>query len=272
MGSADGSADERPRRARIERPFWMGTVEVTNQQFARFDPMHDSRLESGDFLQFSVRERGYPVNRPEQPVCRVSWAEAMAFCRWLSERTGQRVTLPTEEQWEWACRAGTDTPLWWGEAGADFAKRANLADKSLRHVDTFGWGLPSGAVPPWRPAIESVDDGHRVSAPVGSYAPNPWGLHDMHGNVAEWTRSVYGESDQGGGTSDEQKEKVADGRSSPGTGHSSLVTRRVVRGGSWYDRPRRARSAWRLGYPAWQGVYDVGFRIILLPSEKMVRK
>ncbi len=139
----------------------MGTVEVTNQQFARFDLGHDSRLESGDFLQFSVRERGYPVNRAEQPVCRVSWAEAMAFCRWLSERTGQRVTLPTEEQWEWACRAGTGIPLWWGEVTADFAKRANLADKSLRDVDTFGWGLPSGAVPPWRPAIESVDDGHR---------------------------------------------------------------------------------------------------------------
>ena len=233
MGSGDGYPDERPPTcAKIAEPFWMGTFEVTNEQFACFDATHDSRLESGDFLQFSIRERGYPVDGPKQPVCRVSWLKATAFCRWLSEKTGEAFTLPTEAQWEWACRAGTDTPLWYGGCDVDFAKLANLADHSLRHVDTFGFGLPSGAVPPWRPAIDTVNDGHRVSAPVGTFAANPWGLHDMHGNVAEWTNDV------------------------------SRTSRNAARGGSWYDRPQRARSSWRIDYPPWQGVYDVGFRVV----------
>jgi len=90
------------------------------------------------------------------------------------------------------------------------------------------------ALPPWRPADTRFDDGWRVSAPVGSFAPNPWGLHDMHGNVAEWTRSPYGGS----------------------------AGRRVVRGGSWLDRPRRARSSFRLHYDASQAVHDVGFRVV----------
>ena len=96
MGQADGYPDEGPPvQVTLDRPFWLGRFEVTNRQFAQFDPTHDSRLEHGDFLQFSVRERGYPVDGPDQPVVRVSWHRAMAFCRWLSEKTGRRFTLPT---------------------------------------------------------------------------------------------------------------------------------------------------------------------------------
>ena len=248
MGDAGGWADEKPLApVRIGKPFWMGKFEVTNEQFAAFDPAHDSRLEVGDFLQFSVQERGYPVNGPKQPVCRISWEEAMAFCRWLSDKTGERFTLPTEAQWEYACRAGTATALWYGGEDADFAPFANLADRNLRAVDTFGWNLPSGAVPPWRPAVESVNDGHRVSAPVGTYRPNAWGLYDMHGNVWEWTRTTYRPYPY---ASDDGRDS-ADGAAS-----------KVVRGGSWYDRPKRCRSAFRLDYPAWQGVYNVGVRVI----------
>ncbi|MBM3501040.1 MAG: formylglycine-generating enzyme family protein, partial [Armatimonadetes bacterium] len=220
MGSADGLPDEPAEAVRVEQPFWIGAVEITNEQYARFDPTHDSRLETGDYLQFSIEERGYPVNGPQQPVARVSWSEASAFCRWLSEKTGTAFTLPTEAQWEWACRAGTESPLWFGGTSADFAPYANLADHCLRFVDTFApWALPSGAIAPWRPAAESINDGHRVSAPVGSYQPNGWGLYDMHGNVAEWTAGDYG-----GG-------------------------RKVARGGSWYDVPQRARSAYRHPHP-----------------------
>jgi len=244
MGDANGFDDEQPvGPMKIDQPFWMGKFEITNEQFARFDPAHDSRLEHGDFLQFSVQERGYPLNNPDQPVCRVSWNQAAAFCRWLTEKTGKPFALPTEPQWEYACRAGTTTPLWYGEESVDFAKYANLADASLRRVDTFGWGLPSGAVPEWRPAVAGVDDGHRVSAPVGSYVPNAWGLHDMHGNVAEWTSTSYGS----------YPSPVRD----PGT-----APPKVVRGGSWYDRPHYARSSYRVSYPAWQGVYNVGFRVV----------
>ena len=245
MGDAGGSPDERPQtRVRIERPFWMGKFEISNAQFKLFEPAHDSRHEVGDYLQFSTEERGYPVDGPEQPVARVSWDRAMAFCRRLSERTGERFTLPTEGQWEYACRAGTATPLWHGDVEADFAPFANLADASLKKIDTFApWSLPSGAIYEWRPAVGAVNDGHRVSAPVGSYRPNAWGLHDMHGNVWEWTRTPYGAYPYRESAADEGGD-------------------RAVRGGSWYDVPRRARSASRLAYPHYRGVYDVGFRVI----------
>jgi len=244
MGSDTGAADERPRKAADVKAFWMGRFEVTNAQFAAFDPTHDSRLEHGDFLQFSVRERGYPLNTPTQPVVRVSWDRAAAFCQWLSKKTEANVALPTETQWEYACRAGTDTPMSYGQIDADFSTRANLADKAFRYMATYGWGLPSGAVPAWRPAIETVNDNYRISAPVGSFTPNAWGLHDMHGNAAEWTRGVW---------KPRQVDRATAGDSS----------RRVVRGGSWQDRPADARSSSRAGYNRWQGVVDVGFRIVV---------
>ena len=248
MGDADGFPNERPlTHVRMPQPFWLGKTEVTNRQFAAFDPAHDSRLEHGDFLQFSVRERGYPVNHPDQPVVRVSWDRAMAFCAWLSERTGECLSLPTEREWEYACRAGTGSATGYGQADADFAKTANLADLSLQRVDTFGFGLPSGAIPPWRPAVAAVDDGFRVSAPVGRFQANRWGLHDMHGNAAEWTRSIY--------------------RPYPCVDDVAPVdtptdARMVVRGGSWYDRPRFARSASRRAHRRFLPVFDVGFRVV----------
>jgi len=268
MGDAAGEPDEQPvARVKIAKPFWMGKFEVTNDQFALFDPRHDSRLESGDFLQFSIRERGYPANGPRQPVCRVSWNQAMAFCKWLSERTGMAFALPTEAQWEWACRAGSATPLYYGGVDADFGKLANLADRRLRFMDTFGWGLPSGAVPPWRPAVESVDDGFKVSAPVGSFEPNPWGLHDMAGNVWEWTQSAYQPYPYGdsAGARPNAQSQIANRK-------SEIAQRLVVRGGSWYTRPHRARSAFRLSYPAWQRVYDVGFRVVATDVPKQVKR
>lgn len=252
MGAENGYLDERPvAEVSLAEPFWMGACEITNEQYALFDPSHDSRLETGDYLQFSVEERGYPVNAPGQPVVRVSWEQAMAFCAWLSARTGETFTLPDEAQWEYACRADTVTPMWYGAPEDDFAAAANLADRRLAHVDTFApWSLPSGAIAPWRPAMESVDDGFRVSAPVRSYAPNPWGLFDMHGNAAEWTRSAF---------------RPYPWRADDGRNDVRAHERRVVRGGSWYDRPQRAHSALRQHYPSWQQVYNVGFRVISTP-------
>ncbi len=201
-----------------------------------------------------MEERGYPLNGPKQPVARVSWNEAMAFCAWLSEKTGGQFTLPDEAQWEFACRAGTATPMWYGETNADFAAVANLADKSLSKVDTFDpWKLPSGAIHPWRPAIDTVNDGNRVSATVGSYAANPWGLFDMHGNVAEWTRSMY---------------RPYPWHADDGRNDTSGQAERAVRGGSWYDRPVRARGAFRQHYAPWQRIFDVGFRVVCTAAPK----
>jgi len=248
MGQQDGCADERPvGRVKIESPFWMGRLEVTNEQFALFDPAHDSRLEHGDFLQFSPGERGWSLSHPKQPVVRVSWNEAMAFCRWLSRKTGRHFTLPTEAQWEYACRAGTATPLWYGTLDSDFSRVANVSDASHQAIDPFGAPGRAETIPPWRPADTRYDDKNRVSAPAGSYRPNPWGLFDVHGNVAEWTRSQY---------------RPYPYRDDDGRNDTVSGGKRVVRGGSWYDRPDRCRSAFRQPYRACQVVYDVGFRVI----------
>jgi formylglycine-generating enzyme required for sulfatase activity len=214
----------------IPQAFWMSVREISNEEYARFNPRHDSRIEHGDFLQFSVGQRGCPLSGPSQPVCHVSWEEAQAFCQWLSARSGRSVKLPSGDAWEYACRAGAATPMAYGDETADFSRLANLADVNLRRPK----GHRSGSVPEWRPAVVAVNDGHWVSAPVGSYPPNAWGLQDMHGNVWEWTGDV-----------------AADG------------VQRLVRGGSWYVRPHRARADARLAYHPWQKVYDVGFRVIV---------
>jgi len=245
MGQEDGLPDERPvGRVRIEKAFWMGRCEVTNEQFAQFDPGHDSRWENNDFIKFGPGELGWTLARPTQPVVRVPWTQAMAFCRWLSQKTGRPFTLPTEAQWEYACRAGTATPFWYGTVDGDFSRTANLSDRSHQTIETFDYPGRPDVIPPWRPADTRFDDHSRVSAPVGSYQANPWGLCDMHGNVAEWTRSEY-----------RPYPFREAGKEAPGA-------KRVVRGGSWYDPPERCRAAFRQVYLADQPVYDVGFRVL----------
>lgn len=248
MGEPGGYADERPAGAvTIDRPFWLGQCEVTNEEFARFDPTHDSGRESMLWLKWDWEDY-LDLAGPKQPVCRVSWQQAQAFCRWLAQRTGREFSLPTEAQWEWACRAGTDTATSFGPAGADFSPYANLADAAL--LNLAGWNrvqTPFGKVERVRPfyAAEPVDDRFQVSSPVGSYRPNAWGLYDMHGNVGEWTASAY----------------VPYPFADDDPRHADANVRRVVRGGSWYVRADLARSACRTSYWPWQRVFDVGFRV-----------
>ena len=214
----------------IEQPFWMGRFEVTNRQYARFDPRHESRFEHRTSWIFSEDYLGWPLDGPQQPVIRISWDRAMAFCRWLSQQTGMTFSLPTEAQWEYACRAGTDTPFSFGNLDTDFSPFANLADRTIRELAYEAWRPKP---PDLVPRDDRFDDGALVTTDVGHYRPNAWRLHDMHGNAAEWTRT----------------ESVTGGR-------------RIVRGGSWRDRPPRCSSAFRLSYPPWQRVYNVGFRVV----------
>jgi formylglycine-generating enzyme required for sulfatase activity len=106
------------------------------------------------------------------------------------------------------------------------------------------------------PRDSRFDDEELVATNVGSFLPNRWGLHDMHGNVWEWTRSTYRPYPY---APDDGRNEVTD------------FGRKVVRGGSWYDRPKRCRSGFRLSYPAWRKVYNVGFRIVVESSEAAPR-
>ena len=123
--------------------------------------------------------------------------------------------------------------MFYGAVDADFSKFANLADATFRRMDRFRANMPGAAVPEWRPADTNSTDGFRVSAPVGSFAANAWGLRDVQGNVWEWTSN-----------------RLPDG----------CV---CARGGSWWKRPKHATFAAGVAYPPWQRVYDVGFRVLL---------
>lgn len=223
--------------------FWMSVDEITNEQYRRLVPAHDSKLERGEFMQFTEQERGYPLNEPAQPVVRVSRDEAAAFCARLGAQTGERVRLPAGDEWAWAARAGSTNAFWWGDCDADFARFANLADKTFRRQDRFRANVPGMAVPEWRPAEIRFDDGFRVTAPVGAFTPNAWGLRNVHGNVWEWT-----------------SETVA-GR--PCAQVPDDEPRAVARGGSCWSRPKDATVEARVSYRPWQRVHDVGFRILV---------
>lgn len=257
MGSTTGHPDETPPCPVEVRGFWMARFETSNRQFRQFDPGHESRTEDRHGYQFGAV--GYDQDSPDQPAVRVSWNEAMAFCRWLSGRTGRRITLPTEAQWEWACRAGSPEPFSFGPLPADYSRHANLGDRRLREfaadtsLDNYSAQRPMNhpnRFDDWLPRDDRFDDGGFVTVPVGRYQPNAWGLHDLHGNAAEWTRSAYRPYPY----------RDDDGRNDPG----ALVegTERVVRGGSWSDRPFRATASYRLPYRQYQRVFNVGFRIV----------
>ena len=245
MGDPAGDPDERPLSVvKIDKPFWVGRFEVTNRQYARFDPDHDSRFEHKGSWSFWEHHLGWPLNEPQQPVVRISQQEAADFCRWLAGKIGEKVTLPTEAQWEYACRAGSADPLYFGEPGSDFTAYANMADVTIKQLayDTDGRHTAD-----LTPRDDRFDDKALVSAAIGSYRPNAWGLHDVHGNVWEWTRSAYRQYPY----------RANDGRNRLGAGD-----RCVARGGSWRDRAKRCRAGLRLSYPSWQKVFNVGFRVV----------
>ncbi|UCD53563.1 MAG: SUMF1/EgtB/PvdO family nonheme iron enzyme [Phycisphaerales bacterium] len=242
-----------------DQPFWMGAFEVTNEQFRRFDPGHDSRYYQKRHARSD--DRGLSLNDAQQPAVRVSWEQAVAFCRWLSVRTGMHFALPTEAQWEYACRAGADSSSGLGDADGDFSAWANLADLAFagRATEQQRLAWEKGRAPQVTGGLEHLamegaaladtrcNDGAVVTAPVGSYRPNAWGLCDMHGNAAEWTFS----------SADADWNSAASRADGP-----QRVERKVVRGSSFFDPPRHGQSSARVAYPVWQRVFNVGFRVI----------
>ncbi|MDD3038309.1 SUMF1/EgtB/PvdO family nonheme iron enzyme [Bacteroides sp.] len=250
MGSKNGESDARPTcKVKIKKAFWMAELETTNEQFNVIFPEHDSRFVDQQWKDHVVQ--GYPANKPEQPVIRVSYNDAMEYCQKLSEKTGLNITLPTEAQWEWACRAGSDNDFWYGDLHTDFSKKENMADKTTLLLAVSGIDpQPMSKSDYWYkyytflPKEESVDDGNLVQVGGKVYEANPFGLYCMHGNVAEWTRSDY--------LPYPYKEK-----SQPTSEY------KTVRGGSYIERPKFSTSYSRKGYYPYQRVFNVGFRMII---------
>jgi len=219
-------SDELPRHEVCLDGFWMGRYEVTNRQFRQFRPDHDS----GTY-------KGRDLNSPDQPVVNVSWADARAFARWLGEKSGKALALPTEAQWEYAARGGTTAMRYWGESDEKACLHANVYDITGHAQLGFKW------------AHLHCDDGYGVTAPVGRYTANPFGLYDMLGNVYEWCRDVY-----------DSKAYEKHGRKNPLINSGSQD--RVLRGGSLSSEPGLVRLADRSGFvPSKQGV-NFGFRLV----------
>jgi formylglycine-generating enzyme required for sulfatase activity len=241
MGDPNGFADERPRTAAIEQSFMMGVMEVSLQQYRQFDPDHENKFVSTRRKDQSRRGIFDMDSDPALPVVRISQDQAMAFCEWLSKKTGREVTLPSEEQWEWACRAGSDKAFSFGDHADGKGKEVmNIADSRIA-----GWNYGRFE--------KAFSDRFSYTKPVGVHiAPNGWGLHDMHGNVAEWTTSDYVPLKAVGGASGTER-----------------IPYKVVRGGSWNDTARFATSASRWRYPKYQPVYDVGFRVVVQPVNRL---
>ncbi|MDR0522458.1 MAG: SUMF1/EgtB/PvdO family nonheme iron enzyme [Planctomycetaceae bacterium] len=279
MGSVDGFDDERPRSVvKIEQPFYIAETEITNRQYAQFDPEHDTGYENEH--GYDHISPGYIANHPDQPAARVSWLEAMAFCNWLSKQpaleSGKKAMLPTEAQWEWAARAGTETAFYFGHRFADWSYYANLAGAELRKTRTqWNSGDTFDGIDQRRPPLFAAQKGssvikHRRYFPedslfplrddrfsdkwftvdyVKQYEPNAWGLYDVIGNVWEWTYSDYAPYPY----------KDDDGRNG-----GDLTRKKVVRGGSHADRPKVIGSAVRLPYEPYQKVYNAGFRPVII--------
>jgi len=197
--------------------FWMYKYEVTNRQYRLFKPDHHSGACDTE-----------TVNDDDMPVAWVNWYHVDAYCKWAGVR------LPSEAQWEYACRAGTATMFWWGESLLDAGKYANMADRTALRV----W-------PDW--SVFPTDDGYAAASPVGSFAPNPFGLYDILGNAWEWCNDWYSGLYYRGSPELDP----------PGPQYGS---EKIVRGASWDNFPANARCAYRLRYTRDTRAVYLGFR------------
>lgn len=239
--------DEAPvHTVRITRPFYLERTEVTVGQFRRFIEASGYVPESeadgtggygynadyepeksvtGDAFEgrdrrYSWRNPGFPQG-DDHPVVNISWNDAKALAQWLTQKEGRVYRLPTEAEWEYACRAGTRTRYQNGDDPADMPDVGNGFDADAQPL----W-------PKWQAYASARHDGNTFTAPVASYAPNAFGLYDMHGNAWEWVADWYGE--------DYYANSPTDDPQGPATGNV-----RVRRGGSWHTWALYTRSSYR---------------------------
>jgi formylglycine-generating enzyme len=252
--TADYFKGEHPQhRVRITKPFYLGTYHVTRGQFRQFvaDAGYKTDAEKGKEpgayswdpdtkafgfnAKYSWRNAGFEQT-DEHPVVNVSWNDAEEFCKWLSKKEGKTYRLPTEAEWEYACRAGTTTRYYSGDDPETLAEVGNVADATAK-----------AKFPDWRWTIKA-SDGYVFTAPVGKFKPNAFGLYDMHGNAWQWCADRYG--------AEYYAKSPIDDPTGPDSGDD-----RVLRGGSWNNGPYVTRSAGRFGLAPDDRGSIAGFRV-----------
>lgn len=231
--------DESPRTRVAVVALAIGQTEVTRSQWQIFERESGHRAASGCLRR---SEEGYVheahlgwrypgfAQTDEHPVVCISWLDAQAYAQWLSRKTGKSYRLPTESEWEYAARAGTSTPYPWPGGADRLCEQANGADEALSRRQS-------------QLRTHGCNDGHAFTAPVGSFAPNAWGLYDMHGNVMEWVQDCWSPQLQS--------------QAAPLRCHS-----RVTRGGGWDLAARYLRSAYRGKAPQVNQGSATGFRLV----------
>jgi formylglycine-generating enzyme required for sulfatase activity len=222
MGSfgREGYDDERPQHSVAVHAFWIGKYEITQEQWLAVMKK-----------QLPCRFQGF-----QKPIDRASWKDSVEFCKRLAKMTGRAYRLPSEAEWEFACRAGTATPFYFGKTIT-----TGLANYVGEHLF----------------AQEPKGIYRHTTTEVGSFPPNAFGLYDMHGNLWEWCADAWHE-DYTGAPVDGSAWLSKDERG------------RVVRGGSWHETPGHCRSAVRLKADPSERDDFIGFRIALsgtLPKE-----
>ena len=217
MGSPNGEKmrqyDEMPHKVTLTKGFYMGIYTVTQEQWTQIMGQNPSKFQ----------------DQPNLPVEQVNWSECHDFIQKLREKDNKAYRLPTESEWEYACRAGTTTPFYTGET---------VSPDQANYNATFVYGNGRKGIYRER------------TSPVGSFPPNPWGLYDMIGNVSQWCEDLSYQYPKG---------EVTDPLSHNGN-------MRTLRGGSWIDTPFECRSAFRGGSKPDLRHSLVGFRICFTPE------
>ena len=278
MGSPNSEAnryfDEGPVHTVSLDGFWMGQTEVTVGQFKKFvqETGYQTDAEKGTSLggkgaytfgfdgrvwnsSASWRNPGF-VQDERHPVVCVSWNDATAFCDWLSSKSNKKYTLPSEAQWEYACRAGTNTAYCWGNDPDSGRGWCNASDQSAKTKNSnweyFNW-----------------DDGYFYTSPAKTFKRNNFGLYDMHGNVWEWCLDWYGSGYyQNSSGSNPKGPAQGDNVSYTVDGIKWEGGARVLRGGSWGDGPGDCRSANRNGSNPAHRYDHLGFRVVSFPLKE----
>jgi len=252
----DRESDETQHRVTLDG-FWMLETEVTVGMYRSFVKAtnykmgpgydgkggwgYDSSGSSGQSLNYTWENPGFSFGFQQtdaHPVTQVDWEGAKAFCDWLARESGLPIRLPSEAEWEYACRAGSTTAYSFGSDGEDLTEYGNVADASVKRK-----------FPNW--TTVSSEDGYVFTAPVKTFKPNEWNLYDMHGNVWEWCADWY--------DADYYKTK----NSAQGLINETPGSYRVLRGGGWSYSARYCRSAYRrINVPAYRRD-SYGFRLVL---------